>query len=482
VQLEFRVHREPHGFRENGVDGSVLANGTFFMNGWLPSIGYQGSRELINANDRREHGLAPRPLIPYLEDEEARKDRGAGIDFEAVVGTSEDQVAVAPGMLRRTWSEGGRRYFQYSTDGPIGSEWAFFSARYAVHEASWNDVAIRIYHHPRHTTHLDRMVRSIQASLDYYTKQFGPYRHSHLSIVERPGNGTGIHADATMLTHQEGFALWNPRDDPQSLDFPFAVMAHEIAHQWTVPYAPVEGAPVMSEGLAWYYAIKLVEDAKGIEHSRRLLSWMRQPHPIRQIRRGEPLLKGLDPYLSRRRAPFALYALSEYIGEERLNEALRRLLEKHRPAEAPLATTLDLYRELQAVTPDSLRYLLRDLFEVNSFWRLDTERATAVETAAGTWEVTLDVRAHKTVYDSAGVETEAPMDEWVQIAVFADAEQGEELAEPLYVQMHRIRSGEQKITVEVPRKPALAGIDPYHLLDWEERADDDNIEAVTIGN
>ena len=31
----------------------------------------------------------------------------------------------------------------------------------------------------------------------------------------------------------------------------------------------------------------------------------------------------------------------------------------------------------------------------------------------------------------------------------------------------------------VPRKPALAGIDPYHLLDWEEDGDDDNIEVVT---
>ena len=27
-------------------------------------------------------------------------------------------------------------------------------------------------------------------------------------------------------------------------------------------------------------------------------------------------------------------------------------------------------------------------------------------------------------------------------------------------------------------KPDLAGIEPYHLLDWEERDDDDNIETV----
>ena len=132
------------------------------------------------------------------------------------------------------------------------------------------------------------------------------------------------------------------------------------------------------------------------------------------------MLRALDPYLSYRKGPFALYALSEYIGEERVNGALRRLLEKHRPAEAPLATTLDLYRELQAVTPDSLQYLLHDLFEVNTFWELETERVTAEQTEAGTWQVTLDVRARKVVVDSAGVETEVPMNEWVEIGIFDD--------------------------------------------------------------
>ncbi len=220
LRLDFEVHVAPHGFRESGVDDSVVANGTAFTNGWLPGIGYQRNRELTSASDRREHGLAPRPLIPSLSDAEARKDRGEGIAFEAVVGTHADQVAVAPGTLRRTWTEGSRRYFDYSTDGPIGGEWAFFSANYAVREARWNDVAIRIFHDPRHTRNLERMVQSIRASLDYYTAHFGPYQRAWLNVVERPGNGTGMHAEAGMLTFTEGTALWNPKDDPGSLDLP----------------------------------------------------------------------------------------------------------------------------------------------------------------------------------------------------------------------------------------------------------------------
>lgn len=490
LRLDFQVHIEPHGFRESGVDDAVVANGSYFTNSWLPAIGYQPTRELTNASDRRAHGLAPRPLIASLYDVEAPNDRDGGITFDAVVGTDADQVAVAPGALRRRWTEGGRRYFHYATALPIGNEYAFFSANYARYEAQWNPahpgdtragqaVTIQIFHHPAHTRNLDRILRSVRASLDYYSEHFGPYRYSYLSVVERPGNGTGMHADASMITHAEGFALWGLTADPAALDLPFAVVAHEMAHQWTVPYAVVEGAPVMSESLAWYYAMQVVRESGGDAQLRRLLHFMRQPYPYPPIRRGEPLLRGLDPYMSYRKGPFALRALSVYVGEDRVNGALRRLLETHRPEAAPLATTLDLYRELQAVTPAPFQYLLHDLFEVNTFWELATEGATVTQTEDGNWQVTLDVQAHKVVVDEAGVETAAPMDEWVQIGVFASAEAGDELGEPLYMQMHRIRTGAQTITVTVPRQPVLAGIDPYHLLDVSELENDDNIEQVS---
>ena len=479
MQLDFQMAIAPRGFREGGADVSVVENGTLFTNALLPGIGYQASRELLTASDRREQGLAERPVIPSLYDEEARTRRGPGIMFEAVMGTDDDQIAVAPGTLRRTWRNGGRRYFHYSTDGPIGNEWAFASARYAVHEARWNDVAIRILHHPEHKTHPDGMARSIQASLDYLTEQIGPYRYRHITVVEVPGDGLGMHAEASMLTHGEGVTLLK-LGDQRSLDFPFAVVAHEMAHQWAIPVAPVEGAPVLGEGVAWYYAMKTVEHTNGADQLRLLGRFMRRPYPIAPIRRGEPLLRGLDRWMSYRKAPYALYALSEYLGEERVNGVLRRVWEQHQPQDAPLATTLDLYRELQAVTPDSMKYLLHDLFEVNTFWHLRTERVTAHQTAAATWQVTLDVQARKMVIDSAGVEADMPMDEPIEIGIFGEVEQGGELSNPLYMQKHRIRSGRQTITVTVPRKPVLAGIDPFHLLDWEEGEDDDNIEPVTI--
>jgi hypothetical protein len=140
------------------------------------------------------------------------------------------------------------------------------------------------------------------------------------------------------------------------------------------------------------------------------------------------------------------------------------LFEKHGSGEPPLPTSLDLYRELQVVTPDSHQYLLRDLFETNTLWELRTERATAEQIKADTWQVTLDVEARKMVIDEKGVETEILMNDWVEVGVFAPMEEGEEVGKPLYLQMHRISSGKQTITVAVPTKPESAGIDPRYLL------------------
>jgi hypothetical protein len=73
----------------------------------------------------------------------------------------------------------------------------------------------------------------------------------------------------------------------------------------------------------------------------------------------------------------------------------------------------------------------------------------------------LEVQAQKVVVDSTGSEHEVPMNDWLEIGIY---EEGKGLDEPLYLQMHRIRSGEQTIKVTVPRKPDRGGIDPNYLM------------------
>lgn len=470
LRVTFQVQYEPKGFTHSGSKSLVVANGTYFTNRHLlPVVGFQLYRCLSDVSLRKKHGLAPRPVLPSLYNREARNNL-SGADqtrVDAVVSTDESQVAVAPGRLHRTWTKGGRRYFHYVTNAPIPNQYAFFSAKYVVHELKWNHVTIQVIHHPGHTANLNSMLQGARSALDYYTRQFGPYPYDVFRLVEHPGYGSGMHAEATTIDYEEGFSLLHPRDS-NGYDLPFYIVAHEAAHQWwgaaqLLP-ARVEGAIAITETLAVFTGMQVLEEAYGNEHLQRYLAQIRKTYEIPRTRAAVPLLRANDQYLGYRKGPFALYALSKYTSKEQVNSALKQLLAKHGSGQPPLPTTLDLYRELKAVMPDTLHYLLHDLFEANTFWDLKTNKVTAQQTRDGDWQVTLEVEARKEVTDERGKETHVPMNDWIEIGVFAEPEKGAESDKVLYLQKHRIRTGPQTITVRVASKPTRAGIDPQNLL------------------
>ena len=89
-------------------------------------------------------------------------------------------------------------------------------------------------------------------------------------------------------------------------------------------------------------------------------------------------------------------------------DALRRLLLWHGVNQLPIPVSLDLYRELKAVTPGSLGYLLHDLFAKNAYWELTVASALAQPAGAGQWRISFTIKARKVTVDSLGLETIAP--------------------------------------------------------------------------
>jgi ABC-type transport system involved in multi-copper enzyme maturation permease subunit len=480
LRMDFVVRHQHQGFSHNSINALIVKNGSYFTNyDLLPAIGYLRYRELKDAVLRKKHKLAPRSALPSLYDAAARK-KPASTDqssFEAIIGTQVGEVAVAPGKLYKNWTSGGRRYFHYKTDAPIGGEYAIFSANYAMQESTWNDVAIRVYYHPDHALNIERILRSVKASLAYYTEHFGLYPFKHFTVVERAGFGGGASADASMVNYGEQYALMNPDDSPDGFDLPFYIMAHEMAHQWwgMAPLTPanVEGAGVLIEGLAVYSGMQVLEKAYGAAHLQQYVAYLHASYAIPRSLATPSLLQANEEFLYYRKGGLAMHALSKYIGKKQVNGALRSLLQKHNSGELPFPTTLDLYGELEQVTPDSLQYLLHDLFKENTYWRLKTKSLAVAQTAAGAWEATLQVQAQKVVMDATGAEKEMPMNDLLEVGLY---EEGNGQNKPLYLQLHRIRSGEQTIKVTVPRKPDRGGIDPNFLM--IDLRLDDNVAQV----
>lgn len=457
LQMTFDVRFVPRGFPNGHPNTSVLGNGTYFDHDgggrvndrrWLPLVGYQPSRELSLAPVRREHGLPPRPLAaPHGAGREA-------ITFEAVIGTSPEQTAIASGNLLRSWNANGRRYFHYATEGPIRNAFAIFSAKYAVHRETWNGVAIELYHHPNHTFNVERFARAARASLEYYTKTFGPYPHRQLRIVEFPRYGSLAHAYPGTISQAESMGWVTRVDESRDFDLASMTVAYELAHEWW----GVQVVPAAGEVLAQYNALMVMEKLYGKDMVRRFL-WNTRIEYLNQRGKADrpevPLLEATnDANVVAHKGPLVLYSLRQYVGEEPLNAALRRLVEAR-----AFATSRDLYRELKRATPPEYHDLLKDFLETITLWDLRTTAIAAEPAGNGAWRVTLDVEAQKFRADGSGKESEVPMNDLVEIGVFGDGK-----ADPLYLQKHRIRSGRQRISVVVKEKPARAGVDPRLLL------------------
>ena len=100
-----------------------------------------------------------------------------------------------------------------------------------------------------------------------------------------------------------------------------------------------------------------------------------------------------EPYVWYYKGGLVMCALRDYIGEERLNAALRGFLEKNRYAAGPYPDTRGFVAALREATPPELQYLIADMFE--SITLFDNKAASAAwsPAAGGRYQVNLTVNA-----------------------------------------------------------------------------------------
>jgi ABC-type transport system involved in multi-copper enzyme maturation permease subunit len=478
--LQFDLAYERDGFAHS-VETAVVHNGSFVNSSILPSFGYDPSFELTLDRTRKKHDLEPKERMRDLDDPVGRNDnyisRDADwVNFEVIVSTSPDQIALAPGYIQREWEENGRRYFHYAMDAPILNFFSFLSARYETVSDRWNDVAIEVYYHPGHEFNLDRMIESVKKSLDYFTTEFSPYQHRQVRILEFPRYASFAQSFPNTIPYSEsiGFIARLKEDD---IDYPFYVTAHEIAHQWwahQVIGANVQGSTVLSETLAQYSALMVMEREFGAHDIRRFLEYELDTYlrgRSTERKKEVPLLRVENQgYIHYRKGSLIMYALKDAIGEEAVNRALAGFLDRWAFQGPPYPTSRDLVEAFRAETPEDLQPWLDDLFEHITLYENRAIEATSRETDDGSYEVTLTFEARKLRAGEQGEETEVALNDPVDIGVFDDD------GNPLYFESHRLDGTTSEVTVIVDGVPARAGIDPYRKL--IDRHPDDNEISV----
>ncbi len=486
TELTFDLEAPAAGFMNSGSVTDVVYNGSF-VNGQtvLPIVGYQERGELTTDRDRKKFGLAPKERMRDRDDPAGLAENGLATDadfisFEAIVGTDEDQWAIAPGYLQREWKESGRHYFEYRMDSPILNFYAFQSARYAVKKDRWNDVAIEIYYQPGHEYNLDRMVAATKAGLDYFGAAFGPYQHKQFRIIEFPRYQAFAQSFPNTIPYSEGIGfIARVRDtDPDDIDYPYYVTAHELAHQWwghQVPGGNVQGETLLVETLAQYSALMVMKKKYGAEKMKRFLHYELDNYlKARGFERYRemPLCQNCEQqYIHYNKGSLVMYALQDYVGEENLNRALARFIKAKGYQEPPYTNSLELLEYIREITPKPMAYLVEDMFEKITTYENRAVSATYKELGNQKYEVHLSVESKKLYTDDYGVEKEAPLNDLIDIGVL-DAD-----GKPLYLEKREIKQASTDFTIVVDHLPAQAGIDPMNKL--IDRRPDDNVVRVT---
>ncbi|MFZ2235034.1 MAG: M1 family aminopeptidase, partial [Dokdonella sp.] len=491
MDFEFRMHVAYDGFANEPVGTQLVHNGTFINNFTFPHFCYDEGRQLSDNNDRRKYDLGPAQLMPKREDVAGHADNLISCDadwvhFDATLSTSADQIALAPGYLQKEWTEGNRRYFHYAQDTPILDFFSFQSARYKVARDTWNDVALEVYYDPQHSYNIDRMLAAMKLSLDYNAQHFGSYQFRQLRILEFPNYSAFAQSFANTVPFSEALGFIADLRKPTDIDYVTYVTAHEIGHQWWAHQAigaRVQGATMLMESLSQYSALMVMKHQYGAEKMRKFLKY--ELDRYLSGRSGErveeqPLALVEDqPYIHYRKGSLIFYALQDYIGEDKVNAALRTWLDKVRFQQPPYTDTRDLIAELRMQAGPEYQSLITDFIEKITLFDNRMTSATAKKRPDGKYDVTMQIHAAKFHADGKGKETPAKVDIPIKIGIFAKAKSGEEQDEkPLYLEKMAVADGDSTITVVVDSEPFEAGIDPFNEL--IDRVSEDNRARVAL--
>ena len=205
-----------------------------------------------------------------------------------------------------------------------------------------------------------------------------------------------------------------------------------------------------------------------------------------------------QPYIHYRKGSVVLYAMSDYIGEDKFNGVAKRFAEKYQFKSAPYPTSEEFVADLKAVTPDSLQYLVRDMFETITLYDNEVGDATYRKLDNGKYAVTVTGTVSKYRSDNRGDKKYAsvagdslsftpegakkainslPLADYIEVGVFGaeNEETGENKL--LYLEKRKVTNIDNSFEIIVDEEPMEAGIDPYNKL--IDRSTTDNRRSVS---
>lgn len=485
LNMEIDIQNHPNAtFHHNS---RVLKNGTYMWSNILPRLGFRNIY-LKSTKKRKKYGLGKRISPKHVPSDSTllgyrfAENNMDQIEYDCILSTSEEQAAFSMGTLIKKWQDKGRNYYHFSSKGKIVNNISWLSGEYTKDEAQCQHQHLEFYHRPTHTHNMDYLKQGMCASLDYCSHWFGPLQHDTLKMVEFPlSQGTHATLNGNLIPYSESQLLCNINHSKNEVfNVPFYVSAHEIAHYWwghRVDPANVQGGKLLTEAMADYLAIKVVEQEFGKERAMSIRKTFLDLYLRRRagVSDEQPLVLARlnQDYINYRKGSYVLYALSELIGEEAFNRLLSKYEQAYRFAPPPYPTSLDFVDSIRTVVPDSLAYFINDNFETITLYDNTLKSVEPIQTSNGKQQIKVNFTMSKYRANAAGKKSytdnavdslsyqnkfSLPLNDYIQIG-FYDANDT-----LIHVKTVKTESIGNEIIITLDQAVSKVKLDPNYIL------------------
>ncbi|MNS18380.1 Peptidase family M1 [compost metagenome] len=304
--------------------------------------------------------------------------------FSVRINVPSSYIVAATGFPTKTAVvKQNRKTYQFYADDVHDFAWAaspdFVYAEEPFSSAEVPGVRIKLYLDPLHKDLKDRYFYAAKAALSSYSKWYGRYPYSTLSIVVPPasGNGAGGMEYPTLVT-AFGAASESPGYELER------TVVHEIGHQYF--YGMIASNEFeeawLDEGFTSYAEDKLMESAYGVKPNLPVqASFVNHPAalPLEAWKYGSSDIYAQNVYT---RGKLVLLGIERQVGTSTMNRILARYSAKYRFKHP---TTSDFQRIVEQVTGRSWKDYFNQYVYSGQMtnYSVDSITVSPVQTSAG---------------------------------------------------------------------------------------------------
>ena len=368
INLDFELLYQWKPINGHQSFNAIVENGSFMrISRYYPQVGYDVSNEIEDENSRKQFQLGKCTSITKFDAPKAINDNFISLDM--IVSTEINQIVIGVGELTKQWKEKNRNVFQFKTEN-IPFRFALSSANYAVKKEKYKGKNFEVYFHPSHHENVAHLIKNAKITMDYCETNFGEYPFKTIRFAEISSFTKGFNATAypaTIFMNESMSFHCNILADKQQ-DVINELAGHELSHLWwgnsQIDPDDREGDVMLTETLAMYTELMLLKKMYGKQKAEEAVAIQQEIFEREKGFSGDvPLIKvtGDLTHISYSKGALTMFKLSELIGEEKVNLAMKNFLTKNKyPALKPIST--DFLDEVIKVSDKKFHKKIKELF------------------------------------------------------------------------------------------------------------------------